>query len=208
MVDFKEMLGDEYSDSLTLSELTAKLSEKNVDLVAWDDNKHTTKAKYIGLEKQVLDEKKKRKELEDEINGYKTANMTAEEKSNATIKTLEDKIKNLELDKSKSDARAMYSALGYSEGIVNELVEIDFYEGEDKLAKKNEILKKAKDDVISTYKNQLMNGDTTPTTNPTTTLSKKEQYKSEYQKALAANRGDVASVIMGRALREGINISD
>ena len=199
MVDFKEVLGDEYSDSLTLSELTAKLSEKNVDLVAWDDNKHTTKAKYIGLEKQVLDEKKKRKELEDEVNGYKTANMTAEEKS---------KIKNLELDKSKSDARAMYSALGYSEGIVNELVEIDFYEGDDKLAKKNEILKKAKDDVISTYKNQLMNGDTTPTTTPTTALSKKEQYKSEYQKALAANRGDLASVILGRALREGINISD
>ena len=206
MVDFKELLGEEYSDTLTLGELTSKLNDKAVDLVVWDNDKHTTMAKYIAVEKQALDEKKKRKDLETEINGYKAANMSAEELAKAKEQELLDEIKALKLDKTKSDMKAMYSSLGYSDAIVNELIEVEFYEGDDKLEKKNEVLRKAKEDVISTYKNQVLQGDTPPTTNPATTLSKKEMYKTEYHKALDSNRGDIAAAILGRALAEGIDI--
>lgn len=207
MVDFKAMLGDSYREDMTLSELMKALDDSKKDLVEWNDDKYTTKAKYIALEKQMLDEKSKRKSATEELDGYKKANMTAEEQAKARQEALENEIKALKLEATKSQMRAMYTAQGYSEKIVNELVESDFYEGDDKIAKRGEILKRANEEILSNYKNSILDGTTKPNVATGDTVNtKKEYYKKMYSDALAQNRSDLAVGYLTQAMNEGIDV--
>lgn len=205
-MDLKEILGDDYKDEMTGAEITAKLAEKNVDLTIWNDDKHIMKKDYIDLEHKYVTLKNKNKDTEKELKDLKEANMTDDEKKNAEKQGLLDRIQALEMEKTKSEVKAMYSSMGYSEDTVNALVNIEFYDGDDKLAKKQEVLKAANAELLSGYKKDVMNNDTKPNTG-SSTVSKAEMYKQEYQKALNSDMPYTAAAVIQRASNDGIDIN-
>lgn len=206
-MDLKELLGEDYSDEMTVTELQSKLNEKQINLVNWNDDKHIAKKDYIELEHKYIDLKNSNKDTIKELKALKEANMSDEEKQNAEKQGLLDRIASLELEKSKSEVKAMYSSMGYSDEIVKGLVDIEFYDGVDKLAKKQELLKSANEEMLANYKKSVMEGDRKPNSNPNSSISKVDEFKAEYQKALNSDMPYTAAAVIQRASEQGIDIN-
>lgn len=207
MVDFKELLGEAYREDMTVAEFVKAMEESKKDLVEWNDDKYTTKAKYIALEKQMLDEKSKKKSIAEELEALKNANLSAEDKAELEKKELLKEIASLKLNSAKAQVKSMYAKQGYSNELCEELMELEFYEGEDKYDKKATLLEKANNEVIAKYKNSILDSTTIPTTSTGATMeSKKAYYKTEYTNALNSGRSDMAAAVLTRAMNEGIDI--
>lgn len=206
-MNFEELLGDEYSDTMTITELQTKLNDKGVNLVAWNDDKHIAKRDYIELEHKYIDLKNSNRDINKELRTLKEANMSEEEKQNAEKQELLNRIASLEMEKNRSEMKAMYSSMGYSEDIVNGLVDVEFYDGADKLIKKQELLKSANAQLLDNYKKSVMEGDSKPNSNPNISISKLDEFKAEYQRALNSDMPYTAAAVIQRANEQGIDIN-
>lgn len=206
-MNFEELLGDEYSDTMTITELQTKLNDKKVNLVAWNDDKHIAKRDYIELEHKYIDLKNSNRDINKELRTLKEANMSEEEKQNTEKQELLNRIASLEMEKNRSEMKAMYSSMGYSEDIVNGLVDVEFYDGADKLIKKQELLKSANAQLLDNYKKSIMEGDSKPNNNPNISISKLDEFKAEYQKALNSDMPYTAAAVIQRANEQGIDIN-
>lgn len=200
-MNIKEILGEDYSEDMTMSQLEEKLQDKN--LVIWNDNKMISKSSYISLEERLERERNKRKEFEAKLSEIESANLTEAEKQKVEYDNLLNELNNMKLEKAKSDTKAMYSSMGYASDIVNELTEMDFYEGTDKLERKAEVLKRANDSLVAERTKTIMTSDSTPSVANSVAISKKDMYKAQLDNATSTME---RSVIIGRALQDGITL--
>lgn len=204
-MNIRELLGEDFKEGMTVEEIETIFSNKDVKLANLSTGDHVGKGKHM-RELQDAEAKFRREIAERET---RISELTgAETTLSTTNQELMNKVNALVLENNKSKYKSSLMGLGYDDTIIDEMVDMEFYEGDDKVVKKSDLMRRATANLLANKEKERI--DKEPNVGGGADING-EVGKLNYQKQLNDLRasGDMVGAIslISKAASEGISLS-